>query len=283
MTLTLSDVMRRVWFEMGDLSIITATGGSATTIVDANTPYVTDGALLGGTAIVIDTTDGLTPKGKFARISDFVASSKTFTIDTVTDVIASGDTIGLAKPKVKAKQMVQAVNDALRDHIGTISLVDTSLTVAAGQTEYALPVTLKMKKLLDVKIQTNTSDSDDNQYESIKGATFVEPASPGSTGLLIIPQYDAGQKIKILYEGIHPELTAYNSVISETIPEALIVAAALDKALTWLVSKRGDSALGGYLMQKLNDAKQTVANAKVESPVYRQARRSKMFLLRRGW
>ena len=283
MTLTLSDVMRRVWFEMGDLSIITATGGSATTIVDANTPYVTDDALLGGTAIVIDTTDGLTPKGKFARISDFVASSKTFTIDTVTDVIASGDTIGLAKPKVKAKQMVQAVNDALRDHIGTISLVDTSLTVAAGQTEYALPVTLKMKKLLDVKIQTNTSDSDDNQYESIKGATFVEPASPGSTGLLIIPQYDAGQKIKILYEGIHPELTAYNSVISETIPEALIVAAALDKALTWLVSKRGDSALGGYLMQKLNDAKQTVANAKVESPVSRQARRSKMFLLRRGW
>ena len=283
MTLTLSDVMRRVWFEMGDLSIITATGGSATTIVDANTPYVTDDALLGGTAIVIDTTDGLTPKGKFARISDFVASSKTFTIDTVTDVIASGDTIGLAKPKVKAKQMVQAVNDALRDHIGTISLVDTSLTVAAGQTEYALPVTLKMKKLLDVKIQTNTSDSDDNQYESIKGATFVEPASPGSTGLLIIPQYDAGQKIKILYEGIHPELTAYNSVISETIPEALIVAAALDKALTWLVSKRGDSALGGYLMQKLNDAKQTVANAKVESPVYKQARRSKMFLLRRGW
>ena len=275
--------MRRVWFEMGDLSIITATGGSATTIVDANTPYVTDDALLGGTAIVIDTTDGLTPKGKFARISDFVASSKTFTIDTVTDAIASGDTIGLAKPKVKAKQMVQAVNDALRDHIGTISLVDTSLTVAAGQTEYALPVTLKMKKLLDVKIQTNTSDSDDNQYESIKGATFVEPASPGSTGLLIIPQYDAGQKIKILYEGIHPELTAYNSVISETIPEALIVAAALDKALTWLVSKRGDSALGGYLMQKLNDAKQTVANAKVESPVYKQARRSKMFLLRRGW
>ena len=283
MTLTLSDVMRRVWFEMGDLSIITATGGSATTIVDANTPYVTDDALLGGTAIVIDTTDGLTPKGKFARISDFVASTKTFTIDTVTDAIAAGDTIGLAKPKVKAKQMVQAVNDALRDHIGTISLVDTSLTVAAGQTEYALPVTLKMKKLLDVKIQTNISDSDDNQYESIKGATFVEPASPGSTGLLIIPQYDAGQKIKILYDGIHPELTAYNSVISETIPEALIVAASLDKALTWLVSKRGDSALGGYLMQKLNDAKQTVANAKVESPVYKQARRSKMFLLRRGW
>ena len=124
--MNLSDVMRRVWFEMGDLSIITATGGSATTVVDTNTPYTTDDALLGGTAIVIDTTDGLTPKGKFARITDFVASTKTFTIETVTDAIGAGDTIGLAKPKIKAAQMKQAVNDALRDHIGTISLVKLS-------------------------------------------------------------------------------------------------------------------------------------------------------------
>ena len=279
--MNLSDVMRRVWFEMGDLSIITATGGSATTVVDTNTSYTTDDALLGGTAIVIDTTDGLTPKGKFSRITDFVASTKTFTIDTVTDAIDAGDTIGLAKPKIKAAQMKQAVNDALRDHIGTISLVDTSLTTVAEQTEYALPVTLKLKQLKDVLIQTVTTDADDNQYQSIKGATYVEPALPGSTGLLVIPEYDAGRKIKIIYEGLHPELTAYDSKVSETIPEALMVAAALEKALTWLVSKRGDSALGGFLIQKYNDAKQAIANAKVESPVYRSNKKPKFFLLNR--
>ncbi len=275
----LSDVMRRAWTELGDLSIITATGGSATTVVDTNTRYTTDDALMNGTVVVITTTDGLTPQGKFAKITDFVASTKTFTIDTVTDAIGAGDIIGLAKPRIPALHMKQAVNDALRDHIGTISLVDTSLTTVAAQTEYALPVGLKIKKLTDVLIQANTSDADDNGYVSIKGASKVFPAAPGSTGLLVIPDYGSGYKIKIVYEGLHPELTAYNSTVSETIMESLIVAATVDKALTWLVSKRGDSALGTFLLERWNDAKNGISMAKAESPVHRHRKAPKYFML----
>lgn len=277
----LSDVMRKAWTNIGHLASIKATGGSATTVVDTNTRYTTDDSLKGGTAIVIATTDGLTPQGKYGRISAFVASTKTFTIDTVTDAIGAGDEIGLVKSQISAIQMAQAVNDALAYHIGTISLVDTSLTTVADQTEYAIPVGLKIKQLTDVLLQTITDDADNNQYKSIKGNTKYFPAAPGSTGLLVIPEYDAGYKIKLVYEGLHPALTAYNSVVSETIQEELIVAATVDKALEWLVSKRGDSALGGFLIQRRNEAIQVVANAKFTSPVYREHKKPKFFVLGR--
>lgn len=279
MTVTLSKVMQRAWRELGFSVDILATGGSATTIVDANTQYTSDDSLLGGTAIVVRDAAGAgaSPEGKFARITDFVASTKTFTIDTVTDAIASGDSIQLATPRIKLPQMIQAVNDGLTN-LGTISLVDTSLSTAASQTEYAIPVGLKIKQLIDVQVQGQTSDSNDNRYFSIKGQVQYIPAAPGSTGLLIIPQYTAGYTIKLIYEGVHPTLSAYSDVVSETVQEELAVAATIDKALTWYVSKRGDSALGTFAIQRWNDAKQTLQMQKADKPVYRAKPAVKWFV-----
>ena len=279
MTLTLSKVMARAWREMGFSIDILATGGSATTIVDTNTQYTSDDSLLGGTAIVVRDAGGAgaSPEGKFARITDFVASTKTFTIDTVTDAVASGDAVLLATPRIKLPQMIQAVNDGL-SNLGTISLVDTSLTSAAAQTEYALPVALKIKRLLDVQYLTHLNDTNDNRYRSIMGETSYVPAAPGSTGLLILPQLPASRTIKIIYEGVHPVLSAYSDVVSETIQEELAVAAAIDKALTWYVSKRGDSALGTFTIQRWNDAKQTLQMQKADKPVYRMKPKTKWFV-----
>jgi len=279
MALTLSKVMQRAWREMGFSIDILATGGSATTIVDSNTQYTSDDSLVGGTAIVVRDAAGAgaSPEGKFARITDFVASTKTFTIDTVTDAIASGDSILLATPRIKLPQMIQAVNDGLTN-LGTISLVDTSLTSAAAQTEYALPVALKIKRLLDIEYNTITTDSDNNQWRSILGQSRYVPAAPGSTGLLILPQLAASRTIKITYEGVHPVLSAYSDKISETIQEELAVAAAIDKALTWYVSKRGDSALGTFTIQRWNDAKQTLQMQKADKPVNRSKPKPKWFV-----
>lgn len=279
MALTLSKVMQRVWRETGFSTDIIATGGSATTIIDTNTNYTSDNALLGGTAIVVRDAGGAgaSPEGRFARISAFVASTKTFTIDTVTDAVASGDSIQLCTPRIKLAQMIQAVNDALTN-LGTISLVDTSLTSAANQTEYALPVALKIERLLDVQYQTNINDSDNNQYRSIMGQVDYVPAAPGSTGLLILPQLPASRTIKLIYAGVHPTLSAYSDKVSETIEEELVVAAAIDKALTWYVSKRGDSALGTFVIQRWNDAKQALQMQKAEKPIHRVKPKTKWFV-----
>jgi len=271
MALTLSKICQRVWRETGFSIDVTATGGSTTTIVDANSPYTTDDALIGGTAVVVRDAAGAgaAPEGEYARISDFVASTPTFTVGTaLTTAVASGDTILLATPRIKLPQMVAAVNDGLTN-LGTISLVDTSITTVAEQTEHALPVGLKIKSLLDVQVQGQTGDANDNEYYSIKGRTRYVPAAPGSTGLLVIPQFAAGYTIKLIYEGYHPTLSVFSSVVSETIQEELAVAAAIDKALAWYVSKRGESALGTFAIQRWNDAKQTLQMQKAEKPVNR--------------
>jgi hypothetical protein len=280
MPLTLSKVMERAWRETGFSVDILATGGSTTTIVDANSQYTSDDSLVGGTALVVRDAGGANaaPEGEFQRISDYVASTTTFTVGTAFTVApAAGDSILLATPRIRLPQMRQAVNDGLAN-LGTISLVDTSLTTADAQTEYALPVGLKLKRLLDVQIQGDTEDANDSQYVSIINQTRYVPAAPGSTGLLIIPQYASGYTIKIIYEGVHPILFAFSDKVSETIQEELAVAAAIDKALTWYVSKRGDSALGTFTIQRWNDAKQALQAQKAEKPIFRIKPKAKFFV-----
>jgi hypothetical protein len=280
MPLTLSKVMQRAWRETGFSIDIIATGGSTTTIVDTNSQYTSDDSLVGGTAVIVRDSAGASaaPEGEFQRISDYVASTTTFTVATAfSSAAAAGDSVLLATPRIRSPQMIQAVNDGLAN-LGTISLVDVSLTSADAQTEYALPVGLKIKRLLDVQYQTNTGDANDNQYVSIIGQAKYLPAAPGSTGLLILPQLSASRTIKILYEGVHPTLNTFSDKVSETIQEELAVAAAIDKALTWYVSKRGDSALGTFTIQRWNDAKQTLKMQIAEKPVYRAKSKAKFFV-----
>lgn len=281
MALTLSKVMQRVWRETGWSIDCLATGGSTTTIIDTNTIYTTANALAGGTAVVTRDAGGASaaPEGEVSRITSFNESTKTWTLtSTLTAAVASGDSILLATPKVKLPQMIQAVNDGLTN-LGTISLVDTSLSTVAGQREYALPTALKIKRVHDVLIQTKTGDSDDNRYMSIFGNVRFFPAAPGSTGILeIMGDYPTSRTLKILYEGVHPTLNAFSDKVSETIQEELAVAAAMDKVLTWLVSKRGDSALGTFVIQRWNDAKQTLQQQKQDKPVMRVKPKVKWFM-----
>jgi hypothetical protein len=273
MTLTLSKVMQRAWREMGFSVDITATGGSATTIVDANTQYTSDDSLVGGTALVVRDAGGAgaSPEGRFARITDFVASTKTFTVDTITDGVASGDSVLLATPRIKLPQMIQAVNDGL-SNLGTISLVDTSLSLSGGTYSYDLPVALKITDLKDLLV------FDGVMYQSVMGLAQYFPAAPGTAGTLQFSQIPFTNTLKIVYEGVHPTLSAYSDKISETIQEELAVAAAIDKALTWYISKRGDSALGTFAIQRWNDAKQTLQMQNADKPVYRAKKATKWFV-----
>lgn len=274
MALTFSKVMARAWREMGFAIDILATGGTTTTIVDDNTQYTSDDSLLGGTAVVTRDAGGAgaAPEGEVQRISDFVASSKTFTVGTAfSAAVGAGDAILLATPRIKLPQMKQAVNDGLAN-LGTISLVDTSLTLVASTYEYNLPVGLKIKELKDVLV------FDGVQYISVKGYVDYFPAAPGSTGTLRFREIPYTNALRIVYEGVHPTLSTFSDVVSETIQEELAVAAAIDKALTWYVSKRGDSALGTFTIQRWNDAKQALQAQKAEKPINRAKSAPKWFV-----
>lgn len=281
MALTLSKVAQRVWRETGWSIDCQATGGSTTTVVDTNTIYTTTNALAGGTAVIVRDAGGAAaaPEGEFSRISAFDSGTKTFTLaSTLTSAVASGDAVLLATPKIKLPQMIQAINDGLAN-LGLITLVDTSLSTVAQQREYSLPVGLKINRIIDVLLQTKTGDSDDNRYVSIFGSVRFFPAAPGTVGILeLLEDFPTSRTIKIIYEGVHPTLSAFSDKVSETIEEELAVAAAMDKALTWIVSKRGDSALGTFVIQRWNDAKQTLQQQKIDKPIFRAKPKAKFFV-----
>src|SRR5258706_13460466 len=134
MAVTLSKVMQRAWRGLGWSIEIIATGGSVTTIVDTNTVYTTTDEPVGGYAVVVHDAGNANaaPEGEFGYISGFNAITKTFTISTtLSAAVASGDSIQITNTKVSLPQMIQAVNDGLTN-LGTISLVDTSLSTVAA-------------------------------------------------------------------------------------------------------------------------------------------------------
>lgn len=280
MAVTLSQICAQAWRECGLLIDIKATGGSTTTVVDANSRFTSDNALINGTAIVIRDAGGASaaPEGEMQRISDYVASTTTFTVDTAFSAApATGDSVGLAKPSIPMTQMIQAVNDGLRD-LGWIDTLDSTLTYDTSVTQYALPVGLKTSDLVDVLIQT---DSTTNDWTSIKGSARIEEAAAGSTGLLYLRNvqfgYD-GATMKVIYAGYHPTLAIFSDKVAECIPRSLAVSAAIDKALTWLTSKRADSALGTALERRWSLAKQELTMKKIESPKYTMRHKPRYFI-----
>jgi len=165
-----------------------ATGGSATTIV--NTDFANfesppeEDTLKNRVAFVYSTTDGLAPQGKWGKVSAYAEATQTMTIATVTDAIGAGDVIMLVKQDLfPLQESIFRVNRALTN-LGDIPVPDTSLTSAADQTEYALPL-VASRGILQVYYQNEINDSNDNQWTEISGWS-VQPAVVGSTGLLIL-------------------------------------------------------------------------------------------------
>ena len=206
-------------------------------------------------------------------MTDFVGSTGTFTVDTFTAVVASGDTVAICSKKIPLREMYRIANRALTE-LGDVPSVDTSITSDNNKTEYAIPVALKRDDLISVEYQTVTTDANDNQYVPIYDYD-IRPAGPGSTGLLILPQLVASRTIKLVYRGVHPTLTAGTAPISEYIHPSLATAAAVYHALQWL--NRNAEGEDSYMLQSENKALADLETNKARHPVSFSQRRGKWF------
>jgi hypothetical protein len=90
----------------------------------------------------------------------------------------------------------------------------------------------------------------------------VIPASPGSNWTLVLPDLSANYGIEVLYRGLHPKLTAFDSPIVETIHPELALSALLAEAYQWYNNQVGGS--NQYFLQRENKALQDLEAAKVE-------------------
>lgn len=236
--LQLTHVLQQLYRRLGG-KVTLATGGSTTTVIDTKlADELADGneddLFNGGTVIVIEDAGGANaaPEGEFSRITDYVASTTTITFSpAVTSAVASGDRVIIAPPDFPLYDVIEIVNDALKN-LGDIPVPNTSITTTASQTEYTLPLALKGKQILDVLVQTNTSDADDNGYVPVPNWKII-PALPGSTGLFVIPQYAAGYTVKIIYQGLHPRVDVFDDYISEYLHPELVHSAVFAQAIQW--------------------------------------------------
>lgn len=264
----LTHLLQRVYRKLRNTRVSTATGGSATTIVDTKlSDYLGDGneddALNGGTVIIIKDAAGAgaSPEGKIARITDYVASTTTITIDTVTDAVASGDTYLYASKDYPIFDMIELVNDALQN-LGRIPRIYSSLTSVAEQTEYTLPAYVKDSAFL-AEWPVN-AESGDNQWEEIYNWK-VTPADPGATGTLIIPQLASGYTIRVWYYDNHARVDDYDDAISEKIHPELAFAAVMAQVYEWYNSKTNDD--NPKSVQREMMAKQALDVAKSRYPI----------------
>ena len=274
MAFAFSNLAQAVWSDLGKVlpfHQFLASGGSTTTITNDDWTAREDGPednyCIDWTAVVVRDAAGASaaPEGELARITAYVASTTTYTIDAVSAAVASGDEILIANSDIPLREMYRICNRALTE-LGDIALVDTSGTTAASKTEYSLAVALKSGSPIKVEYQARTGDSDDNRWQVIPDAS-IEPAAPGSTGILRIPQLPAGRTIRIVYNGVHPTLTAYSSVISESIHPKLAIAAATAHALQWINGTQSGGT--SYSVQRENKAWQDLEIAKAQHPIWK--------------
>jgi hypothetical protein len=223
------------------------TGGSATTIVDStlSTKY-TQNRFKDWVAFISRTTDGLSPQGKYGIISDYVASTKTVTLATLTDAVGAGDTYSLCKMTIPLYTLIKLCNDALRS-LDLIWVRDTSLTVAGSTLQYTLPIATKGLKIREIHLMdANKNTCDVPPYEIIKAA-----GGTANSILFKAQPSTAYPTIVINYAGLHPELTAYNSYVEESIHPELATAACVERALYWkAMPKQRKSDMANWQLSK---------------------------------
>ncbi len=237
-----TNLVQNILSELGQVDanfgLFEATGGSATTFINSNfnnfeNPPEQD-VFKNYLAIVVRDAGGAgaSPEGKWAICSAYADATWTGTIATVTDAIASGDMIMLAKQdKFPLAQILFAINRALEE-LGDLPMnADTSLTTVANQTEYSIPVAVK-RGLKQVWIQGVLGQASNNQWFEVHDRRNEHTAG-GTASILYLPEVPAERTIRLIYNGAHPVVSAYSSVINEYVHPRVAVCASIVKLLQW--------------------------------------------------
>lgn len=232
-----TNLVQNIYNELGQIDpnfgLFEATGGSATTFINTNfgnfeNPPEQD-AFKNQLAIVVRDAGGASasPEGKYGLCSAYADATYTGTIASVTDAVASGDTIMLAKQdKFPLAQVRFAINRGLEELGDLPANADTSITIVADTTEYSVPVAVK-RGLRGVYL------TDSNGDETALSEYRIELTGANTAAILYVPELTAGYTLRLTYDAPHAPLTAYNSVINEYVHPKVAVAASVVKLLQW--------------------------------------------------
>jgi hypothetical protein len=283
--MNLFEALKESYIRMGQWNESVATGGSATTIVDTKLAGEgSDGDWEDGAAFIVYDAGGAgaAPEGEFRRVSAFDAASGTLTVDTAfTAAVDAGDRYGYVSTYFPHEMMIAVVNTALQG-LGYIPVVDTSISLVDGASEYDLAVGFKTGVPYRVDVQANTDDADDNQWVESRSWYYV-PSTAGSVGKLIFDNpvpYVSGGVLRVWYRTTHPYVQAATDPIYEGFHPELVTRAIVYQMLSWQNARLqgGDE----FLLQRENLAMREYRDAQLMFPTWRPPTRSKILTLERG-
>ena len=223
MTDTLFDLTYEVAGLCASLDEGIATNGTDGTIVDTDNRADDDDDLWNGGTVWILEADGADPEGEWSRIDDFVKSTSTIDLRaTLSDDVAVGDRYAIINNEFTLDIIIAAINSALR-LLGPIRTIDTtSITIESSKTEYELPLAAK-RDLRKVYLQTNTADSDDNDWVELFN-WYPLTGVAGSVSTLVLPsQYESGRELLLEYMAPHSKLYLEADKLNEVIPMERVI------------------------------------------------------------
>jgi hypothetical protein len=233
---TIADLTYRVARELGVVLENTADSGSTTTLVDAARSE-SDDYWIGGPLWILSTTDGAAPQGEMSDVSDFVSSTGTITVSPEFTVAPEdGDYYAIGKRRYPRSILIQKVNQAIKD-LGQIEQTDTSVTTAAGQSEYSIPAAVA-KDLRRVFEQLSTTSGDTQPKERFDWS--IRRSATGTKDVLV---FDAplvgGRTLELRYYDEHAEIRDADSALDDDIPPEVIVYMATLGCLRWRKQRVG--------------------------------------------
>jgi hypothetical protein len=274
MSFTLSQLLEDVYAELGQLQVSTATGGTPTALVDTKMQGSgKDDDWKNGTLILLE-ADGEAPEGEFCAIAGYSDSSGTFNLaEELSAAPEDGDSYGLVSASYPVGVMLRLINSGLRS-LGDIPLVDSaSLESVSGQTEYPAQAVWKRRPPNRIEIELEFSGNSP-RWERLYNWEFV-PAAPGEDGKIVFGQaLPDGRPLRVWYQAPHPRVSAYDDLIAEVISPSLAVAACVEQALRWANSRLGGG--DSFLLQRWNDAKHSLEQARLLYPIWRPKRGAQM-------
>lgn len=204
-----------------------ATGGSTTTLEDSALASKYQANKFKNWIVIIKkTSNALTPQGKWALISSYV-NTGVATFPSITDAVESGDEYAFCKDIIPLYELIELMKDGLQQ-LEKISNWDRTLTTADQTLRYTLPIAIKGSEIRSIRLEDST-------YFPFEAPNYIVENTAGGVAptLVFKTQPTSGYTIAINYIGLHPEITAYNSYINESIHPTLAVAACYERAMYW--------------------------------------------------
>jgi len=222
--------------------------------------------------------------GVFTRIIDYDASSgqwewsTTFLSTAQVSTLLVEISFGFTTPEFGHELMVELANDALRA-VGPLVFCDRSLQSSASQAVYQMPLAVKQQPFRVQLLGRTGSTTDDPQWIDLYPGSHwdIQPSSEGANDLLIFKDYlPSGRDIQIWYQDYHRRVSASTHIIHEDVSQELAVLLLVEKMYEY----RNSRARGAeeFDIQRWNDAKQQVAEARVRWPIEQPRRKPKLMI-----